>query len=243
MPMSIGERELLVRAQAVSVRLGRRQVLKDVDLAVAPGELVTLVGLNGSGKTTLVRVIVGLLEPDSGRVNRRAGLRVGFSPQHVGRDTTLPITARRFLTLGADAKQSRLQDLLDEVGVGGVLDRQLSDLSGGEFQRVVLSRALLREPDLLVLDKPMAGVDFTGQSDLYLLIISLLIIPAAAARRWPSTPEQMAVVSTVLGCVSVAGGLAASFKWDIPAGPSIVAAATALFVMFYSVPRNRVGVE
>nr|VFK46791.1 MAG: zinc transport system ATP-binding protein [Candidatus Kentron sp. TC]VFK48989.1 MAG: zinc transport system ATP-binding protein [Candidatus Kentron sp. TC]VFK61862.1 MAG: zinc transport system ATP-binding protein [Candidatus Kentron sp. TC] len=166
-------RERLIAARGVSIQWGERRILDRVDLSVARGEIVTLVGLNGSGKTTLVRIMVGLLQPDSGEVVRSPGLRIGFSPQSIQRDPTLPITVGRFLTLGANVPRSCLDSLLREVGVGGLLDTRLANISGGELHRVILARALLREPDLLVLDEPMAGVDISGQSELYRLIADI----------------------------------------------------------------------
>jgi len=162
--------ETLVRASGVTLTRGGRHVLESVDLTVSRGEIVTLVGLNGAGKSTLVRVVLGLLRPESGRVDRRAGLRIGYMPQHIHRDQTLPISVRRFLTLGARADDARLRALLDEVGAGDVIASPLAEISGGELHRVLLARALLREPDLLVLDEPMAGVDVASQSELYRLI-------------------------------------------------------------------------
>nr|VFJ93269.1 MAG: zinc transport system ATP-binding protein [Candidatus Kentron sp. LFY] len=163
----------LIEARGVSMQWDGRRILDRVDLSVAHGEIVTLVGLNGSGKTTLVRIMVGLLRPDSGEIVRRPGLRIGFSPQSIQRDQTLPITVERFLTLGGDVSRSRLGALLEEVGVGGLLGSQIANISGGELHRVILARALLREPDLLVLDEPMAGVDISGQSELYRLIADI----------------------------------------------------------------------
>ena len=160
----------LVRAQDVCVSFGRRTVLDSVDLRVHSGEIVTLVGLNGAGKSTLIRVILGIVQPDSGNVTRATGLRIGYSPQHVRRDPILPISVRRFLTLGARASSEKLGAVLDEVGAGAILDFPLAEISGGEMQRVLLARALLREPGLLVLDEPLSGVDITSQSELYRLI-------------------------------------------------------------------------
>jgi zinc transport system ATP-binding protein len=167
------DKTMLVGAQGVCVNFGGRAVLDEVDLQVAAGEIVTLIGLNGSGKSTLLHVLLGLLEPDRGIVTRAPGLRVGYVPQYVHRDPTLPITVERFLTLGIRASRVQLQKLLDEVGAGRVLDTQLADISGGEFHRVLLARAMLREPQLLVLDEPLAGVDVASQSELYRLIASL----------------------------------------------------------------------
>ncbi|MFQ5934866.1 MAG: ATP-binding cassette domain-containing protein [Acidiferrobacterales bacterium] len=165
--------QVLIDARGVYVRFGAQVVLENIDLQIVRGEIVTLVGLNGSGKTTLVRVLLGLLTPDRGQVEHAPGLRIGFSPQHVYRDTTLPITVERFLTLSGPVARSRLQELLREVGAETLLDSQIATLSGGEFHRVVLARAILREPDLLVLDEPLAGVDVASQSDLYRLIVDL----------------------------------------------------------------------
>jgi len=160
----------LVEARGVSVRFGRRRVLEAVDLAVHAGEIVTLVGLNGAGKSTLVRVLLGIIRPDLGEVARAPGVRIGYSPQHVHRDPILPMTVRRFLTLGAPAPREKLEAALSEVGAGAILQHPLAEISGGELHRVLLARALLREPDLLVLDEPIAGVDVTSQSELYRLI-------------------------------------------------------------------------
>lgn len=160
----------LVKVNEVGVRIGDRILLDRVNLTVARGEIVTLVGLNGAGKSTLVRVLLGLLRPNIGSVTRVPGLRIGYSPQHLRPDPTLPLSVRRFLTLGGAASRRRLQLVLAEVGAGDVLGRPFAELSGGELHRVLLARALLREPDLLVLDEPLAGVDITGQSELYRLI-------------------------------------------------------------------------
>ncbi|VFM98634.1 MAG: zinc transport system ATP-binding protein [Candidatus Kentron sp. G] len=166
-------RRPLIEVRGISLQRGERRILDRVDLSIAPAEIVTLVGLNGSGKTTLVRIMAGLSKPDTGQVIRRPGLRIGFSPQHMERDATLPITVERFLTLGVDAPRSHLAKLLQEVGAGGLLHTCIASISGGELHRVILARALLREPDLLVLDEPMAGVDVSGQSELYRLIADI----------------------------------------------------------------------
>ncbi len=163
----------LVEARGVSVSFGRQRVLDTVDLAVRAGEIVTLVGLNGAGKSTLIRVLLGIVRPTLGEVVRIPDLRIGYSPQHVHRDPVLPMTVRRFLTLGAPASRERLEGLLDEVGAGAILSHPLAEISGGELHRVLLARALLREPGLLVLDEPLAGVDVTSQSELYRLIAAI----------------------------------------------------------------------
>ena len=137
------------------------------------GEIVTLIGLNGAGKSTLVRVALGLQKPDSGTVWRKTKLKIGFSPQHFHPDPSLPLSVRRFLQQHNHASSKDLENGLAEVEAGEILDRQLVELSGGELHRVLLARALLKKPDLLVLDEPLAGVDVSGQTDLYQLIATV----------------------------------------------------------------------
>lgn len=160
----------LLEARGVTVRLRGRTVLDSIDLVVAAGEIVTLIGPNGSGKTTLVRTLLGLLAPDKGTVVRAPGLRVGYVPQILAVDDSLPLTVRRFLLLGGPAGEDRLAGALTEVGADGLLDAPVQQVSGGQLKRILLARALLREPDLMVLDEPGAGVDVTGQSAFYRLI-------------------------------------------------------------------------
>ena len=157
----------LVEAQGVGVRIGRHELLSHVDLSLHAGEILSLIGPNGAGKTTLLRVLLGVLEPTSGRVVRRPGLTVGYVPQRLQLDPTLPLTVRRFLALGRGRDP---RAALAEVGAGHLEQALMAELSGGEFQRVTLARALAREPDLLLLDEPAQGVDFAGQLELYRLI-------------------------------------------------------------------------
>lgn len=160
----------LVAAHGVVLRRGGRLVLDHVDLAVAPGEIVTLIGPNGAGKSTLVRVLLGLVRPDTGSVVRAPGVRVGYVPQRFAVDPVLPLSVRGFLGLTERHDRRRLLDALLLVGLDDLLDRPMYVLSGGELHRVALARALLRRPNLLVLDEPVAGVDVAGQVELYELI-------------------------------------------------------------------------
>lgn len=163
----------LVEALGLSVRLGGAEVLQSVDLAVRPGEIVTLIGPNGSGKTTLVRAVLGLQEAAAGGVTRRPGLRVGYVPQRVHIEDTMPLTVRRFLTLQRRRPRLAAEDALAMVSAGAIADSPVQAISGGEMRRVLLARALLHEPELLVLDEPAAGVDVAGQAALYDLIGAL----------------------------------------------------------------------
>lgn len=161
----------LIAAQGLVVRLDGRRVLWDVELSVEAGEIVTLVGPNGSGKTTLLRALVGVIPPSEGEVRRKRGLKIGYAPQKLMIDAALPLTAARFLNLpGGRGGLAEAERALDAVGAGDLAGRQMADLSGGQFQRVLLARALARKPDILLLDEPTQGLDQPGAAALYQLI-------------------------------------------------------------------------
>lgn len=159
----------LIALRGVSKHFERHPVLDRVDLEIPAGRILTLIGPSGCGKTTLVRIALGLLHPDAGTVTRAAGLRIGYMPQKLAIDPTLPLSVGRFLQL-AERDRAKCQAALAETGIPDLWGRPVSALSGGETQRMLLARALLRRPDLLVLDEPVQGVDVTGQEALYALI-------------------------------------------------------------------------
>ncbi|CDM42855.1 zinc ABC transporter ATP-binding protein ZnuC [Ectopseudomonas oleovorans] len=165
--------DALIRLDGVAVSFNGQPVLDNVQLSVQPGEIVTLIGPNGAGKTTLVRVVLGLLQPERGSVRRTPRLRIGYMPQKLHVDATLPLSVLRFLRLVPGVDRKRALAALAEVGAEQVIDSPLQSISGGEMQRVLLARALLREPQLLVLDEPVQGVDVAGQAELYRLISRL----------------------------------------------------------------------
>lgn len=169
--MTKATNETLLKFSGVGLALGRREIVKEVSLEVGRGEVVTLIGPNGAGKTTLLRLGLGLLRPTVGEVYLRPGLRIGYMPQRLQLDPTLPLTVKRFLSPGG--ARHDILSILREVGADHLLDSPFQDLSGGEHQRVLLARALLREPDLLVLDEPVQGVDVHGQVELFQLITHL----------------------------------------------------------------------
>ena len=157
-----------------------RPVLSHVDLRIEPGRIVTVVGPNGSGKSSLVRALLGQIAPASGRVERRAGLRIGYVPQRVHIERSIPMTVRRFLSLPRRIDDREAAALLARTGVAGLERRQLGALSGGQFQRVLLARALAGRPELLVLDEPTQGLDQQGTVAFYRLIEELRAETGAA---------------------------------------------------------------
>ncbi len=157
----------LLAADHATVRLGGRTVLDDVSLEIEPGEIVTIVGPNGSGKSTLLRTLIGAIKPNSGAIVRGADLKIGYVPQKLHIDPTLPLTVRRFLSLPKRVSDEAAHAALHDAGAGHLCNHQMTNLSGGQFQRVLLARALLTEPTLLILDEATQGLDQTGSADFY----------------------------------------------------------------------------
>ena len=169
-PREIVEQAPLVAAEGVSLSFGGKPVLEDVSLTVSPGEIVTLIGPNGAGKSSLARVLLGLVKPTGGQVTRRLGLRVGYVPQRFAVPETIPLDVNRLLTLTVRASKEAVALVLQEAGISHLAGTPVTSLSGGEQQRALIARALLREPDFLVLDEPVQGVDFIGEARLYRLV-------------------------------------------------------------------------
>jgi len=157
----------LIEVRDLSVRYGANTVLSHVNLSVEPGEIVTIVGPNGSGKTSLLRAIIGATPPSTGQVTLKAGLKIGYVPQKLHIDPTLPITVERFMRLTHRVGRADCAAALETAGVPDLLGRQMSQLSGGQFQRVLLARALINRPDILLLDEATQGLDQPGSAAFY----------------------------------------------------------------------------
>ena len=163
----------LISASGLSVRYGAGPVLAGVDFSISEGEIVTLVGPNGSGKSTLIKALLGIVAPDQGVVTRAPGLRIGYVPQKLAIDAAMPMTVARFLALPKRAPDYEVAQVTARVGAVGLERRQMADLSGGQLQRVLLARALLGMPDILILDEPTQGLDQPGVAAFYRLIDEL----------------------------------------------------------------------
>jgi len=157
----------LIELDAVCVQIDGHTPLDNVSIKLERGEIVTIVGPNGSGKTTLLRVIIGALTPSSGQLRRAPALKIGYVPQKLHIDPTLPLTVRRFLNLPSRRPAARINEALESAGISALADRQMTRLSGGQFQRTLLARALLDEPDLLILDEATQGLDQPGSASFY----------------------------------------------------------------------------
>ena len=160
----------LIAADHICVRFGAEEVLHDISLSVQPGEIVTILGPNGSGKSTLLRALLGIVPAAEGRITRQPGLKIGYVPQRLTIDRTMPITVRRFLSLPARVSDTAAEEALARTGMAGQGSEQMTTLSGGQLQRVLLARALLGQPQLLMLDEPTSGLDQPGEAAFYRLI-------------------------------------------------------------------------
>ena len=157
----------LIQVDGLSIRYGAKTALSDVSLRIEPNEIVTIVGPNGSGKTSLLRAMIGAVKPLSGRIIQAGNLKIGYVPQKLHIDDALPITVSRFLKLPGGVRGADVDYALTQAGVPELEKKQLSQLSGGQFQRVLLARALIGKPDLLLLDEATQGLDQRGSALFY----------------------------------------------------------------------------
>lgn len=163
-------RNQLVDLQRAGIQRNRRWLVRGVDLSIARGEILTLIGPNGAGKSTTAKLVTGVLHPSEGTVARAGDLRIGYVPQKLSIDWTMPLSVRRLMRLTNTLTDADLIAALSATGISHLIDAEVRHLSGGEFQRALLARAIARKPDLLVLDEPVQGVDFAGETALYDLI-------------------------------------------------------------------------
>ncbi|MEA1988585.1 MAG: ATP-binding cassette domain-containing protein [Pseudomonadota bacterium] len=172
-------RQPLIKAENISHKFDNTTVLQQISLQIFPKEIVTLIGPNGAGKSTLLKILLGLIKPSNGKVSRQKNLKIGFMPQKIQIDPTLPMTVERFLQLGlpnpnlkdwffkAAYSNTLIKKTTQDLDIADLLGHPIQKVSGGEMQRILLARALIREPQLLVLDEPVQGVDLQGQTEIY----------------------------------------------------------------------------
>lgn len=157
----------LLKAENLTIAYGAHVALRNVSMSVNSNEIVTIVGPNGSGKTSLLRALIGAIVPTKGQIKKKDGLAIGYVPQKLHIDPTLPITVKRFMQLPNHKSTFDCEVALDQAGVPNVLKQQMSSLSGGQFQRVLLARALMGKPDVLLLDEATQGMDQPGSAAFY----------------------------------------------------------------------------
>ena len=160
---------ILVKLKDAGFKINDKWLVQGVSLQVEKGKIVTLIGPNGSGKSTTAKIALGIYKKIEGTVEKFTN-KVGYVPQKISIDWTLPLRVNDFMVLTENLKSETINEALSLTGVIHLKDKNLGDLSGGEFQRVLLARAISKKPDLLVLDEPVQGVDFTGEIALYELI-------------------------------------------------------------------------
>lgn len=180
------ENKELVKIENLSFTIEGKEILDSINLRLVPGKIVTIIGPNGSGKTTLVRSIIGIIKPTSGSIWLNPEIKIGYMPQKLNLNKNLPLNVLDFLKLeiGSKINKTTLNDVIQQLGIKDILSSDLRKISGGEMQRTLLAKALLVEPNLLILDEPISGLDINRQVEFYQLIdklrleknISILII-------------------------------------------------------------------
>lgn len=163
----------LIQAEQITLKRDHKTVLDNISLSILPRQIVTLIGPNGCGKSTLIKALLKLETVDSGNIKHKAGLRIGYMPQKLSLDERMPMDVWNFLSLTRDVHSKHIRHWLKRLKIEELTSLSVHNLSGGEWQRVLLARALLMQPDLLVLDEPVQGVDIQGQVGLYQLIPQL----------------------------------------------------------------------
>nr|WP_273336742.1 metal ABC transporter ATP-binding protein [Acinetobacter populi] len=170
--MSITTHAPLVQLKQVSLSLEQRSILSKIDMDIYPQEIMTLIGPNGAGKSTLIKVLLGIERPSQGEVIQQPNLRLAYVPQKFNPSPSLPIRVKDLLAL-EPCDQTYKTRIIQDTGIGRLQDSSVQSLSGGERQRVLLARALLRKPQLLVLDEPMQGLDIQSEEELYAYVRTL----------------------------------------------------------------------
>lgn len=161
--------DYILRIRNVNI-FKKARILTDINFDLKRGKILTIVGPNGSGKTTLAKIILNLVKPDTGEVILAKDTKIGYMPQKIIFDRLMPLNVKNFLQLNSYTDNTALLSVIDELNIKNIQNSQISNLSGGELQKVMFARALLKQPNLLVLDEPTQGIDVSGQVEFYKLI-------------------------------------------------------------------------
>ena len=164
---------MLIKAQNLGIKAPNAWRVRGVSLTIHAGEIVTMIGPNGSGKTTTAKALLGIIPADEGTVERKPDITIGYVPQSIQVSRNVPMSVKRFLQLTHNHSDDEINQALSLVGLGPIHNQAVADLSGGQLQRALIARALLLKPDLMVLDEPVQGVDFSGEIALYELITQI----------------------------------------------------------------------
>ncbi|RCL00081.1 MAG: zinc transport system ATP-binding protein [Candidatus Tokpelaia sp. JSC189] len=160
----------LVSLCKAGVKRNGRWLVRNINLDIMRGEIITLIGSNGSGKTSTAKMVLGILSPTEGKIKQDPNIKIGYVPQKLNIDHALPLSVARMMELTEPIGHDAAGQALAEVGMLHMRNAEISTLSGGELQRILLARARARKPDLLVLDEPMQGIDFSAKDAFYCLI-------------------------------------------------------------------------
>ena len=165
----------LISANNISVIKNEKAILKNIDIQINKNDFVSIIGPNGAGKTMLLKCLMGFYKPDFGEINKKSNLKIGYMPQNINITNTMPINVSSFITVRKKFDKISFKQVILETQIDNIIHKQLSVLSGGEMQRVLLARSLLNNPDLLILDEPAQNLDISGQMNFYKLLQSIYV--------------------------------------------------------------------
>jgi zinc transport system ATP-binding protein len=168
----LGANNMIAKLENIGLKINKNSILKDINLELKKGEITTLIGPNGGGKTSIARILLGLLNPTNGKVIKDPGLKIGYMPQRIEIEKTIPLTALDFLLLFClDKKLNQdLKNLIEKLGIKKILNHQLYDLSGGQLQKVLFLSSIINKPNLIVLDEPTQYMDINATQDFYKVV-------------------------------------------------------------------------
>lgn len=160
----------LIKTDKISFKIAKKEILQDISLEIKEGDFITIIGPNGAGKTTLLKILLGIKKPTSGDLEVKKGLKIGYVPQKIHLKSSIPLSAKYFLKLNKHFDKKRFQEVIQETNITKIIDKQIHDLSGGEIQRLLLANALIKDPEILILDEPDQNLDISGQLQFFELL-------------------------------------------------------------------------